>query len=310
MLSPRGWLETRRLPASGAGPDPNRLVIGSEGILGIISEAWMRIQLRPRFRATAAVTFETWDAGWEATRRIAQAKLWPANLRLLDPELARSSAGMGSGSALLIVGFESGELSQRSMVADAVSIAREAGGSVDDAEVRVEDGSERPTGRGGAVGAWREAFIPGASGGSLGGLAGLGVVAGTFETAVTWDRWPDLDAKVRSVTLDALRATCGGGSLNCRFTHVYPDGPAPYYTYVGARPQGLKAADAHNAVKQAASDAILACGGTITHHHAVGRLHRPWYDQERPDLFAQVLRAAKSTLDPGGILNPGVLIEP
>lgn len=310
MLTPRGWWETRRLPASGAGPDPNRLVIGSEGVLGVISEAWMRIQLRPRFRASAAVTFESWDAGWEATRRLAQAKLWPANLRLLDPELAKSSAGTGSGVALLIVGFESGELSQRSNIADALSIARDAGGSVDDADVRVEDDSERPTGRGGPIGAWREAFIPGASGGGLGGLVGLGLVAGTFETAVTWDRWPDLDAKVRSATLEALEATCGGGSLNCRFTHVYPDGPAPYYTYVGARPQGMNAAQAHRAVKQAASDAIIACGGTITHHHAVGRQHRPWYDQERPDLFAQVLRAAKSTVDPCGVLNPGVLIDP
>ncbi len=310
MLTPSGWLETCRLPASGAGPDPNRLAIGSEGVLGIISEAWMRIQLRPRFRASAAVTFPTWDGGWEATRRIAQAKLWPANLRLLDPDLARSSAGTGSGAALLIIGFESGELSQRSNIADALSIARDAGGVVDDAEVRVEDGSERPTGRGGAIGAWREAFIPGESGGGLGGLAGLGVVAGTFETAVTWESWPELDYRVRSATHEALQVTCGGGSLNCRFTHVYPDGPAPYYTYVGAMPQGMKAAEAHGAVKQAASDAILACGGTITHHHAVGRLHRPWYDQERPDLFARVLRAAKSTLDPGGILNPGVLIDP
>ena len=152
---------------------------------------------------------------------------------------------------------------------------------------------------------WRDAFIP--SGGGL--VAGLGMVGGTFESAITWDRWPAFDAHVRSEVTKALKDICGGGTLNCRFTHVYTDGPAPYYTYAGLYRAG--SADHQDAaIKQAASEAIMAAGGTITHHHSVGRQHRPWYDDQRPDLFADALRAAKKAVDPAGVLNPGVLIDP
>jgi alkyldihydroxyacetonephosphate synthase len=305
MLTPSGWWESRRLPGGGAGPDPNRLVIGSEGILGIITEAWMRIQARPRYRATAGVTYRSWEEGYEATRQIVQAKLWPANLRLLDPLLALDGAGLDGTRALLIIGFESADTPQDWNIRTAVTIARQAGGEVDDDEVVVDDGSGHPTGRRGAAGAWRDAFIH--VGGGL--TAGLGLVGGTVETAITWDRWPELDAHVRVQVNRALKEVCGGGTLNCRFTHVYTDGPAPYYTYAGAYRQGSYE-EQQAAIKQAASDAIMESGGTITHHHAVGRLHRPWYDQERPSLFAAALKAAKGALDPKGILNPGVLIDP
>jgi alkyldihydroxyacetonephosphate synthase len=97
--------------------------------------------------------------------------------------------------------------------------------------------------------------------------------------------------------------------VSCRFTHVYPDGPAPYYTFEALGKVGGEL-EAHAAIKQAASDAVMAAGGTITHHHAVGRTHRPWYDRQRPDPFADALRAVKRSLDPHGILNPGVLIDP
>jgi alkyldihydroxyacetonephosphate synthase len=303
MLTPAGWWEARRLPGGGAGPDPNRLVIGSEGILGIISEAWMRIQARPRFRATAGVAFPSWESGYEAARRIVQAKLWPANLRLLDPLLAQESAALDGRHALLIIGFESAELPQEWPVRQAVAIARDAGGAIDDEEILIS-GSGEPTGRGGAVGAWRDAFIPRGE-----APAGIGMVTGTFETSITWDRWPAFDTAVREAAQRALNEICGGGTLNCRFTHVYTDGPAPYYTFAGLYRPGLTHGD-WMALKTAASDAIIANGGTITHHHAVGRQHRPWYDQERPEPFALALRAAKQALDPNGILNPGVLIDP
>lgn len=308
MLTPRGWWETRRLPGSGAGPDPNRLVVGSEGILGIITDAWIRLQARPRFRASASVRFPTWACGAEATRRVVQAKQWPANLRLLDPELAAGSAGAADGAAVLLIGFESADLSQRANLDQAMEIATGSGGTVDPESIAVDDGTAQPTGRHGATGAWRQAFTAG--GGGIGALAGLGLVAGTFETAVTWDRWPDLDREVRQATEAALSAACGGGTVNCRFTHVYPDGPAPYYTYLGAYRSGADYEAQQAAVKAAASEAILAAGGTITHHHGVGRLHRPWFDRERPDLFAEALVAVKATVDPAGIMNPGVLIGP
>src|SRR5206468_2587235 len=122
-------------------------------------------------------------------------------------------------------------------------------------------------------------------------------------------RWPAFDAAVREATTRALTEICGGGTLNCRFTHVYPDGPAPYYTFAGLHRPGLTHAD-WMALKTAASDAVMQAGGTITHHHAVGRQHRPWYDQQRPEPFALALRAAKRAVDPNGVLNPGVLIDP
>ena len=108
MLTPKGWFESRRLPGSGAGPSPDRLVLGSEGTLGIISECWLRLQKRPVYRATAGVAFTSWENGCEAVRAIAQAKLWPANLRILDPSEAEFSAGLSGDHALLIIGFESG----------------------------------------------------------------------------------------------------------------------------------------------------------------------------------------------------------
>ena len=108
-----------------------------------------------------------------------------------------------------------------------------------------------------------------------------------------------------------MRRVAGAGRVSCRVTHVYPDRLAPYYTFLA--PGHLDAArmlDTWDALKRSASDAILRLGATITHHHAVGRVHRPWYDRERPALFAAMLRAAKREVDPKGILNPGVLIDP
>jgi alkyldihydroxyacetonephosphate synthase len=306
MITPGGWWEARRLPASGAGPDPNRLVIGSEGILGIITQAWMRIQARPQFRGTASIRFSSWAAGYEATRAIAQAKLWPANLRLLDPVLAAGSAGLDGTEAALIVGFESAELPQGALLEQAVGIARDHGGIVPDDELLVADGTGEATGRSGAAGAWRNAFIP--SGPGL--TAGLGLIGGTFETAITWDRWPAFDAAVREAARQVLQEACGGGTVNCRFTHVYTDGPAPYYTFSGAYQPRSDPEATLAVIKAGVSDAVMAAGGTITHHHAVGRQHRPWYDIERPEPFAIALRAAKKALDPAGVLNPGVLIDP
>jgi alkyldihydroxyacetonephosphate synthase len=305
VLTPRGWWESRRLPGSGAGPSPDRMMIGSEGILGIISSAWMRVQRRPVFRATAGVTFPSWAAGCDAVRHIVQAKLWPANLRILDPAEAHRAAGLDGTQALVIISFESAELSQRHNITQAVELARACGGQIDDADVHVSGGGE-PTGRGGAVGAWRDAFI----GVGNGVETSLGLVADTFETAITWDQWPAFDATVRERVSAALREVFGHEPLlSCRFTHVYPDGPAPYYTWSGMGRQGSEIA-MWSEVKHAAAEAVVDAGGTITHHHSVGRMHRPQYDRQRPDLFADALRAAKQAVDPGGLLNPGVLIDP
>ncbi len=310
MVTPSGVWESRRLPGSGAGPSPDRMVIGSEGILGIITEAWMRIQARPRFRGSAGVVFGSMAAASEGARLIAQAKMWPANLRMLDPAEAQDFANLDGKQALLIIGFESAELPQGDNIRQAVAIARDAGGTIAWDNIVVADAAQRSdasAGRQGAVGSWRNSFINAPY--ERNATIGFGVVAETFETAITWDRWPDMDARIRSDLQDALQRTCGNGRVSCRFTHVYADGPAPYYTFEALGKVGGEL-EAHAAIKQAASDAVMAAGGTITHHHAVGRAHRPWYDEQRPDPFAAALRATKRALDPNGILNPGVLIDP
>jgi alkyldihydroxyacetonephosphate synthase len=112
---------------------------------------------------------------------------------------------------------------------------------------------------------------------------------------------------VTTAVEDALRRVCGGGRVGVRLTHVYRDGAAPYFTVIGPARRGSEVAQ-WDVIKAAASEALLAAGGTITHHHAVGRDHRPWYDGQRPEPFAAALVAAKRALDPAGVLNPGVLL--
>jgi alkyldihydroxyacetonephosphate synthase len=305
VVTPAGVVQTRRLPGSGAGPSPDRLFIGSEGTLGVIVEAWMRLQDRPTFRAAASVTFADFAAGAAAARAIVQAGLHPSNCRLLDPGEA-AIAGAGSGDeTVLLVGFESADHGLDAWMTRALECARDHGGLVppDAGRTRTADEGARE----GAAGAWRRAFLDAPY--LRNAIVALGMVSETFETAVTWDRFPAFHEAVMGVARDAVRGVCGGGQVTCRFTHVYPDGPAPYYTVIAPGRRGAEL-EQWAAIKAAASDAILRHGGTITHHHAVGRDHRPWYDRERPDLFGEALRAAKRALDPRGILNPGVLIDP
>jgi alkyldihydroxyacetonephosphate synthase len=141
-------------------------------------------------------------------------------------------------------------------------------------------------------------------------LTPRGIIAETFETAITWDRFPHFHAQVKAAAEKAIKEVTGRpGLVTCRFTHVYPDGPAPYFS-VHALGDKTRLAEQAWAIKTAASEILIQLGGTITHHHAVGRDHRRWYDRQRPDLFAQALIAAKKRLDPKGMLNPGVLVDP
>jgi alkyldihydroxyacetonephosphate synthase len=136
------------------------------------------------------------------------------------------------------------------------------------------------------------------------------VIADTFETAIPWERFEALHDKVKAATEAAIQEATGRpGQVTCRFTHAYPDGPAPYFSFHALGRHGALETQWRE-IKSAAGDALIAAGGTITHHHAVGRDHRPWYDRQRPDLFAAALRAAKRALDPQGLFNPGVLIDP
>jgi alkyldihydroxyacetonephosphate synthase len=298
-LTPAGWWESRRLPGSGAGVSPDRLLLGSEGILGVITEAWVRVRERPVHRASAAVRFDSFLAGAEAVRALSQSGLYPSNCRLIDPrEAAVTGSGDGSHS-ILVLGFESSDHDVEPWMSLALSCCRDHGGSW---ERRRAAGAE---GGGAAVGSWREAFLRAPY--LRDTFVAMGVLSETFESAITWDRFESFHADVLERTRAAVRDVCGAGTVTCRFTHVYPDGPAPYYTIL-APARGGDELEQWGLIKRAASDAVIAAGGTITHHHAVGRDHRPWYDRQRPQPFAEALRGAKAAVDPSGALNPGVLI--
>jgi alkyldihydroxyacetonephosphate synthase len=303
IVTPRGIVETRRLPGSGAGPSPDRLFIGSEGTLGIITEAWMRLQHRPIYRASAAVRFERFESGVAAVRALSQAGLYPTNCRLLDAtEVARNKVGEGT---MLMLGFESADHPLDAWITRALECCADYGGTTPQGVV-IRGGGET-AGREGLVGEWRDAFLRMPY--QFSTIVAMGAIFDTIESAITWDRFAEFHAGVTEATQRALDEVCGGGLLSCRFTHVYPDGPAPYYTFLALGRRGGELEQWH-AVKSAACDAVIRHGGTITHHHAVGRIHRPWYDRQRPELFAAALGAAKAVLDPQGLLNPGILIDP
>ncbi|WP_324275090.1 FAD-linked oxidase C-terminal domain-containing protein [Blastococcus brunescens] len=159
-----------------------------------------------------------------------------------------------------------------------------------------------------AADAWRSAFLRMPY--VRDGLARMSALVETFETACTWDRLDELYATVREEVGAAVQEVTGApGLMNCRFTHVYPDGVAPYFTVIAAGRPGSEVA-MWDDVKTAATDVLGRLGATVTHHHAVGRDHRPGYDRQRPEPFAVALRSVKAALDPAGILNPGVLVDP
>ncbi len=297
-ITPSGAWESRRLPGSGAGPSPDRLLAGSEGILGVITSAWVRVQPRPSHRASAGVRFETFLRGAECVRELAQSGLHPSNCRLLDAaEAGLTMAGDGS-HALLVLGFESTDHPVDRAMERALEICAQHGGGV----------LPRREGAGGdAVESWRGAFIGAPYVRDL--LVAAGVVSETFETAITWERFPAFHARVMEAAREAVREVCGrGGGVFCRFTHVYPDGPAPYFTVLAPARRGEEI-EQWSTIKRAVSEVLVEQGATITHHHAVGRDHRPYYERQRPEPFELALRGAKAALDPAGVMNPGVLLE-
>ncbi len=295
VVCPSGKFETRRLPGSGAGPSPDRMIIGSEGALGIITKAWMRLQKKPLHRASCAVQFKNFESAVEAIRAIAQAGLWPSNCRLIDSEECKLT-GAGDGSFnLCVLGFESSNHPLDAWMSRALQCATDNGGEVG------EVGKRNAT-----ADLWRDAFIRAPF--KREGLISCGILHDTFETAITWDKLINFYTNVKNATEEIIIRTTGApGHVSCRFTHAYTDGVAPYFT-IHAKANAGREIDEWKIIKKEISNLLIDEGGTITHHHAIGRDHMPWYKQQRPTLIGEAFKSVKETLDPKGLLNPGVII--
>jgi alkyldihydroxyacetonephosphate synthase len=312
MVTPAGTVETRRLPASGAGPAPDRLVLGSEGTLGILTEAWMRLQSTPRHRAGASVRFASMAAAVACIRALSQSGLQPSNCRLLDANEV-AFAGVGDRrSPTLVLGFESSDHPLDAWIARALELAGDHGGQWNAEDVAASLRPREEGAREGAAGDWRQAFLRMPYWRDE--TTRRGAILDTFESAITWSRFDAFYEGVRQDVSDAIQRITGfRSSLSCRFTHVYPDGPAPYFSFMapGSSDGDIASALARwREIKRACNEAVVRHGGTSTHHHAVGRDHRSGYEAETPTLLRQALAGAKAVLDPQGVLNPGVLIDP
>ncbi len=304
LITPKGTIETREIPSSGDGPDANRFFIGSEGIFGIITEATVRLQTIPTIRASALVKFADENAAIEVTRRISQSGLNPANARLIS-SMESFSMGIGSGTdTILLLGFESHDHDQEPKLRRALEICKEGGGIWNDSDVSIRKGHETAAPE--ASERWKTNFLRAPY--IRNTLVRCGIITETFETVTTWDNFDTFHRGVVSAAETAMRQTCGNGIIMWRFTHIYPDGPVIYYTMIAPGKRGEEVSR-WDTIKAAVSDAIIAHRGPITHHHAVGRDHRPWFERQCSPVFMSVLQEIKSNLDPDWILNPGVLIR-
>lgn len=303
MVTPAGTVETQEVPRTAAGPKNNHFVLGSEGSLGVVTEARLSVQPRPAERSRATVHFADFGAAVDATREVAQARLAPANCRLLDANESRLFEVADGEEHLLFLGFESIRESgaTREHLADALDICRSHGGECPRGPVHGDRESDERT----PEDRWRAAFLEGPY--LWDAMVRLGVIFDTFETAITWDRFDALYQDVYEGVTAAMEEVCGTGHVSCRFTHVYPDGPAPYFTFVAPAERGRELEQWRH-IKRTASEIIAEHGATITHHHAVGRVHQEWYERETAD-FQDSLRAIKDVFDPAGIMNPGVLVD-
>jgi alkyldihydroxyacetonephosphate synthase len=306
LTAPIGRLRTRRIPHTAAGPALRELVLGSEGTLGVITEVSCRVRPAPRVRRYEGWMAESFDAGREIVRDLAQRHEAPDVLRLSDEEETRVSLELAGteglqkraldaylslrrrqGGCLMICGWEGED--------ESVRRRRSLGQS------RLRLGGAIPLG-GSAGRSWERNRYGGPY--LRDELMNLGVMVETLETAHTWSR---LDELYRAVS-GGLRGALGDRSIvMCHLSHAYPDGASLYFTFFARAHRGQEL-EQWRAAKTAACDAIVAAEGTITHHHAVGRDHAPYMRAEVGELGLDALRAVKERLDPAGIMNPGKLL--
>jgi len=307
-VTPAGELGAKAFPASAAGPSLRELVVGSEGVLGVICEATLRVRPLPRARRYEAWSFASFAEGCDALRVMEQAGAAADVNRLSDADETRLTMALGStGSRTEKLGKR--YLRMRGHEHGCLSILGFEG-----EEEAVEDRRRRAAGllrAGGGVAlgnrpgnAWRRSRYAGPY--LRDELLDRGVFVETLETATSWSNLEQLHGAVG----EALRSTLSGRGtpalVMCHVSHLYPSGASLYFTFLAKQDEDPLAQ--WRAAKTAASEAIVAGGGTITHHHAVGRDHRQWMTAEAGELGIEVLRAAKERLDPAGIMNPGKLL--
>lgn len=299
VATPLGTLELGSAPANAAGPDLRELVLGSEGAFGVITSVRVRVRPAPTTRVYETWRLDSFTAGTAALRDLAQAGLSPTVLRLSDENetavnLAKPDevgAGGDAGGCLMVTGYEG--------TAEQVRARRDA------VTARLEELGARCLGEQGGV-AWERGRFHGPY--LRDALLDVGVLVETLETATFWSNLPRLYDAVRAALTAALSGPDGAGAplVLCHVSHVYETGASLYFT-VAAAQQG-DGLEQWARAKAAASDAMLAAGATITHHHAVGRDHKPWLEREIGPVGVEILRAVKERLDPHGVLNPGILV--
>jgi alkyldihydroxyacetonephosphate synthase len=308
LVSPAGELRVPALPASAAGPALRELVVGSEGVLGVICEATMRVKPAPQHRRYEGWSFKSFEEGFEALRVMEQAGATPDVARLSDEEETRVSFAMaGGGRATKLAGRY---LRARGHAGGCLAIVGFEGGEDDVEERRRRSAGMLRAGGGIALGARPgEAWLRGryAAPYLRDQLLDRGVMVETLETATSWSRLGDLHAAVKTAITGALSEGGWPPIVMCHVSHLYPSGASLYFTFL-AQQQRDSALDQWWAAKSAASEAIVAAGATITHHHAIGRDHARWLAAETGELGLELIRAAKERLDPAGIMNPGKLL--
>ncbi len=291
-VTPSGPVTLGSAPANAAGPDLRQVFLGSEGTLGVISSVTVRIRRLPAVKQYVGWRWPSFEAGADAMRTLAQSGLLPTVIRLSDEaetaiNLADPNAvGEGSSGCLMITGFE-GEAAAVSAKRTAVSeVLAGLGGT---------DLGEDP-GQAWANGRFHGPYLRDS-------LLDLGVFVETVETATFWSQRDHLYTSVKT----ALETALGSGAIVlCHISHVYETGCSLYFTMAAKEGDDPLAQLAQ--AKGAASDAMIAAGATITHHHAIGIDHKPWFAREIGPVGVQMLQSLKASLDPTGVLNPGVLI--
>ncbi len=306
--TPVGDIELKPFPASAAGPQLRDLVVGSEGVLGIITDTTMRVHRAPEKRLYEGWMFKSFPEGVTALRRLIQDEIAPDVVRLSDEAETQTMMLMAGDSKL-------------KKVADGyIRLRRFGGGCMAIFGFEGEPGRVRARKKLAAkalhsAGALHLGGTPGKSwlrhrfeGPYLrDDLMDMSIFIDTLETATSWSNLLSLYQDVKDSITRALADRGNSSLVMCHISHLYPTGASLYFTFLSPQ-EREKELEQWLAVKRAASEAISDGGGTITHHHAVGSDHRPWITRELGDDGVAILRSVKELLDPVGVMNPGKLI--